>query len=77
MPYNPIAHAQPKIRKNRVEHCVKRNNGALLNKITHLPAQTAVGRKAADTLDNDIFLLFNILIKPKAMFVLFANVVRW
>jgi hypothetical protein len=60
MPDNAIPHLEAQTGENRIQHGIKRNNGATIYVISDLPANAPLRGKAPYALLNDCCLLVKV-----------------
>ena len=76
MPNDAITQFKTMLRKKWIHHDIQRDDLAMRNKISDLPANAAARRQDAGTLGNDERLPFQIAIQMHLSFIGLAKVVR-
>lgn len=75
VPNDAIPHPKTEIREDGVQDGIQRNDGASINVVSYLPANTALRGQGARALDDDPCLLLEVRIKLKPLLIFFADVI--
>lgn len=77
VPDNAVAHLEAVVFEDAIQRNVQRHYFALLDVISHLPANRSFGMEQPHTFGDHCRLFLNVLIERRTPFVRFTDIVGW